>query len=278
MIAIVAVINGLNAQMSKADKFRIIEVNKKINELNVKINNYDVQLVNAKDYSSQMKNLETKYDSLSKLTPTTSYGLQLKNQAIKENRFELSKYLKKQSYYNDSEPKMAERDSLIAKLAYYQKIKDKILESYLNGEADGPGMSNFETRRELNKIKAKRQNRLEETEEMYRDLDFKRLNSQPVYTDTLHRYKGIVQNFCIRSRMQFVFYRIDGVGQENNRSVLDFIMYPGQKIDAYLIAGTYVCKVFKEGRQIDSQIFPVTSELKSFFGEPTHWFAAREGY
>lgn len=278
MVAIVVSINAF-AQMSKADKYRIIEVNKKINELSVKINNYDVQLIDAKDYSTEIKSLEIKHDSLISLTPNTSYGLELKNQAVKENRTKLSKLLKRRSYFNDCAPKTMERDSLKNELKYYQKIKDGILKSYLNGEADGPGMSNFETRREINKIKSKRENRLEETEKMYRDLDIKKMKSQPTYSDSIKGYKGIVQNLSVRSRIKFDIYRIDETGALSTQAAASFMTNPGDKKDSYLLPGKYLVIAYREGRKIDQNEMNVGAQVYNYLsGESVHWYALREGY
>ncbi len=137
-------------------------------------------------------------------------------------------------------------------------------------------MSNYREARRLKTINVSRAERIENTEALYAEMDIKKLSTTTVKGDLNKGYEGIIQNFCRYSQMQFEFYRVDAKGVESARYAGSFMTFPGQKKIAYLLPGTYVCKVFRDGRKIDEKCFPVTAELLDFFGEATHWYVARK--
>lgn len=281
MVAIVASISAF-AQMSKSDKYKIAELNKLISECRSMIDLYEPNLSCLSDCSLEIKKNEAEYDSLSLRTPETEYGKKLKKDAIKVNRKALVKLLERQDRYKIWGPKVAERDSLVAKIHRYELQKDNIYSTYVvSNSLTNPlptEMSSYTEARNLRSINVARERRIEKTEAIYAEMDIKKLANSTAIGSANEGYQGIIQNFCIRSRMQFEFFRIDEKGIEKNRSAGSFYTYPGQKITPYLLPGKYVVKVYREGRLIDTQTFPVTAELKNFFGEQTHWFVAREGY
>jgi len=284
MVAIVATVSAF-AQMSRSDKYKIAELDKLIAECRSTIAVYEPQLSNLKDCSAEIKKLKTEYDSLSLRSPGTSYGKNLKKQAINDNRKALKKLLERQDHYNIWSLKVPERDSLVVKIQRYQAIKEIIINSYVTSTASNPlnaplstEMSSYTEARNLRGINVERERRIEKTEAVYADLDIKKLQNTNVIASATDGYKGIIQNFCVRSRIKFDFYRVNAQGVQESRSAGSFLTYPGQKVEAYLLPGNYVVEVYREGRLLDKANFPVTAALKSFFGEQTHWFAAREGY
>lgn len=278
MIAMVAIVNGAFSQMTRGDREKIAELNKKISESRYKIGKYEARLINLNDYSSDIQKLKIEADSLNRLSPETSYGKDLKKQAVRENKERLSRLLVQQKNFQAWSPKVVERDSLLAKIQRYELQKDQISESYVANNDLPAEMSNCEEHRRLNSLNVSREQRLENTEEIYTEMDIKKLASQSVRADSTKGYFGIIHNLSIRSRIKFDIYRINVNGVKAERASASFATNPGDKRNAYLLPGKYIAYAFQNGNVIGQEIFHVNSESYDYFGEQAHFYLFREGY
>lgn len=133
-------------------------------------------------------------------------------------------------------------------------------------------LTNLQKHRTENYITVQRMQRIENTEAMYVDLDFKRLKSQPVKADSIKGYLGKIANLTRWQNIQFNVSRIENP----DKTILSETLAPGQQISRYLLPGQYLVAVYINGKLRDIKDFPVGVELKGFFGESLHWYIYRE--
>lgn len=137
--------------------------------------------------------------------------------------------------------------------------------------AVGGKLTNLQKHRTENYIAVQRMQRIENTEAMYTDLDFKRLKSQPVKTDSIKGYLGKIINLSRWQNIQFNVSRVESP----DKTILSETLAPGQQISRYLLPGRYLVTVYINGKLKDVKDFPVGAELKGFFGELLHWYIYR---
>lgn len=136
-------------------------------------------------------------------------------------------------------------------------------------------LTNLQKHRTENYIAVQRAQRIEENEQRYLDLDFKKLQKQSVRADSINGYMGKIANFSRWQNIQFDVYHKEPSGQQG-RVVLSEFLAPGQQIVRYLLPGEYLVRVSINGRLKDIQTFPVETRMKGFFGESLHWYIYRE--
>ena len=134
-------------------------------------------------------------------------------------------------------------------------------------------LTDLQRHRVANYITAQRVQRIESTEAKYAELDFRRLQSQPVMADSAKGYEGRLFNLSRWENVQFQIYRLDKYGKITSTRPISSIVAPGQQITKYLLPGEYLCIVYVRGRKEGENILRVSSELTDVFGEQMHWYA-----
>lgn len=277
MVAIIVAVSAFG-QMDSNDKRKVNELNKEIAYCRSAINNYEKHFFGLDDCSAEIKRFEAEYDTLNFRTTATSYGKSLKKQAIKENRKLLNSLLEKQARYETWHPMISLNDSLKAKLKRYELQRDFIFNSSKN--VVPTELSTYEMNRRMKALEITRLKRIEKTDSIFRDLDIKKMKSQPVKADSIKGYSGIVQNMSIRSRIKFDFYRIEKKTGKAimERPIASFMTNPQDTRPAYLEAGKYLVLTYREGIKISENTINVSAQSYDYFGAEQHWYVMREGY
>ncbi len=134
-------------------------------------------------------------------------------------------------------------------------------------------LTDLQRHRVTNYVAAQRTQRVESTEAKYTELNFKRLENQPVMADSVKGYEGKLLNLSRWENVQFQVYRLDRTGKVTSTRPISSIVAPGQQITKYLLPGEYLCIVYVRGRKEGESILRVSSELTDVFGEQMHWYA-----
>lgn len=115
--------------------------------------------------------------------------------------------------------------------------------------------------RELSHIKEAK------SEERIRELAFKKLEGQPVNTDTVNGvtkgYRGVVANLSCCNRYNF---HIKG------HETKGYVLGPGERKIDYLIQGSYRGIIFNGGDKVGEIEFNVGLQTNTFLGEEYHWY------
>lgn len=279
VVVIVMTATSVFAQRIVVDKAKVNELTKKISECQSKIDKINIELLSLADYSADIKKSQLEIDSLNKADPQTSYGQNVKKQALNQKNEEMQNLLKKQVEFNSVSYKKVELDSLSSKIKRYENEKTRLFEGYIVDNSVPKELTPREKNRRERGLKIRRADRIETNQARREELGFEKLAASPVKVDSITGgYEGFIWNLSTHSRVTFKVFSVDDYGKVSSVQKISLFTSPGERKTYYLLPGEYYCVVSIGGSKIGDWSFDVTPQLNYVLGEWTHWEVHREGY